>query len=532
MAIYHTRVKTFSRAKGHSSTAAAAYRAGLLLVDERTGERHDYRRRGGVVETRCVVPEDAPDWALAPSRLWAAAEAAERRKDATVAREFEIALPHELNDLQRSELVAAISRALVERYGFAVQASIHAPDTPGGLNYHAHILATTRRVGTDGLSDKTRELDGGASGRVEVEWTREMVATTINAHLAAAQIEARVDHRSLEAQADAALERGDFTEALALTRQPKQHIGKDATAMHRRGEDTDRMETNTAIGQGNEAHFEALLAQFENDGRAMPIPDGHSHARAQQERRRIDALAHPSASRGEEIEVVQSLSAAPHQDDAPTLATPAGRQQAATEAMDDAARLWRESFIKSVDVALKATERVIRHRAELLGSFVHDAPFAVYVRELVRRLKKLKHDASRLARRKAAAKRAETLLHQAHQALEQFDADHPRPTLWSRREWAKRRTRRLAAVEARTKVVQGARQAIDHEAELAYREQARASAMALEQWSVDILKRYPIKSAGVVEAAPASTLKAEPDVMRLPDPDASLSGRPPQPKMK
>lgn len=529
MAIYHTRVKTFSRAKGHSSAAAAAYRAGLLLVDERTGTRYDYRRRGGVVETRCVVPEDAPEWALAPAQLWAAAEAAERRKDATVAREFEIALPHELNDLQRSELVAAISRALVERYGFAVQASIHAPDTPDGLNYHAHILATTRRVGTEGLSDKTRELDGGASGRIEVEWTREMVATTINAHLAAAKIEARVDHRSLEAQADAALERGDFTGALALTRQPTQHIGKDATAMHRRGEDTDRMEANTAIGQGNDAHFEALLAQFESEGRAMPIPDGHSYARAQRERRRVDALARPSAPRGDEIEVVHELSAAPPQDDAPTLSTPAGRKQAATEAMDDAARLWRESFIKSVD---KATERVIRHRAELLGSFVHDASFAVYVRELVRRLKKLKHDASRLARRKAAAKRAETLLHQAHQALEQFDADHPRPTLWSRREWAKRRTRRLTAVELRTQAVMGAHQATGHEAELAYREQARSSAVALEEWSVDILKRYPIKSRGVVEAAPAAALTAEPDVMQLPHPDASPSGRRPQPKMK
>lgn len=56
MAIYHTRVKTFSRAKGHSAVAAAAYRAGLSLIDERTGARHDYSRRGGVVES--------PGWCL------------------------------------------------------------------------------------------------------------------------------------------------------------------------------------------------------------------------------------------------------------------------------------------------------------------------------------------------------------------------------------------------------------------------------------------------------------------------------------
>ncbi|UEQ14238.1 MobA/MobL family protein [Xanthomonas phaseoli] len=115
MAIHHANVKTFSRAKGHSSIAAAAYRAGLLLEDALTGLRHDYRRRDGVVETRCIAPEDAPDWALVPAELWPAAEAAERRKDSTVAREFEFALPHELDDLQRSELAVEVTRALVGR---------------------------------------------------------------------------------------------------------------------------------------------------------------------------------------------------------------------------------------------------------------------------------------------------------------------------------------------------------------------------------------------------------------------------------
>ena len=292
MAIYHTRIKTFSRAKEHSSIAAAAYRAGLLLIDER-GTRHDYRRRGGVVETRCVAPDEAPDWAFVPSQLWVAAEAAERRKDATVAREFEIALPHELNDAQRSELVSALARALVERYGFAVQASIHSPDTPDGLNFHAHLLATTRRISSEGLNDKTRELDGGASGRIEVEWTREMVATTINAHLKAAQIDARVDHRSLEAQADAALARGDVPAAIALTRQPTHHIGKDATALQRRGEDTERAQANLDIAHGNDAHFEALLAQFEQQGRAMPVPEGHDQERARRERNRDAAALAP-----------------------------------------------------------------------------------------------------------------------------------------------------------------------------------------------------------------------------------------------
>ncbi|KGT85666.1 plasmid mobilization protein, partial [Xanthomonas vasicola] len=202
MAIYHSRVKVFSRSRGDSAVAAAAYRAGLLLIDHLTGQRHDYRRRSGVVETICLVPQDAPDWALIPGELWPKAEAAENRKNSVVAREFEVALPHELNDEQRSELAVAIGQALVARYGFALQASIHSPGSRDGLNHHVHLLATTRRLAPEGFTEKTRELDGGASGKIEIEWIRQTMASTINEHLAAAGIDARVDHRRLEVQAE------------------------------------------------------------------------------------------------------------------------------------------------------------------------------------------------------------------------------------------------------------------------------------------------------------------------------------------
>ena len=156
------------------------------------------------------------------------------------------------------------------------------------------------------------------------------------------------------------------------------------------------------------------------------------------------------------------------------------------------------------------------------------------MRELVRRLKQLKHDVSRLARRKAAAKRAETLLHQAHRALEHFDAEHPRPELWSRREWAKRRARRLAEVEARTKAVRDARQATSYDAEQAYLAQTRACADTLEEWSVDILKRYPIESDGAVGAllAPAAAQEPEAELLPFIDPAATAGRSRQMPKMK
>ena len=125
-----------------------------------------------------------------------------------MAREFELSLPHEHSDEQRAHLAFPIVEALVDRYQFAVQASIHCPGTPDGLNYHVHLLASTRRIGPKGFGEKTRELDGGPSGKVQVQWVREMVAGTTNALLEAAGLTVTIDRRSLAEQARAASDRG------------------------------------------------------------------------------------------------------------------------------------------------------------------------------------------------------------------------------------------------------------------------------------------------------------------------------------
>jgi hypothetical protein len=96
MATYHLSAKTISRSHGRSATGAAAYRTGARIIDERTGVIHDYRRRRGVEARLLILPDDAPNWASDRARLWNAAEQAETRKNSTVAREFEIALPAEL----------------------------------------------------------------------------------------------------------------------------------------------------------------------------------------------------------------------------------------------------------------------------------------------------------------------------------------------------------------------------------------------------------------------------------------------------
>jgi hypothetical protein len=232
MASYHLSVKTISRSQGRSATAAAAYRAGARITDERTGVIHDYQRRTGVEVAVLVLPDTAPDWASDRARLWNAAEQAETRKNSTVAREFEIALPAELDAEQRQRLAVDFARELVLRHGCAADVAIHRPGRNGDQrNHHAHILLTTRRLTATGFTEKTRELDDLKSGEIG-RW-RERFTEVQNERLREAGSEARVDHRRLEAQ--------------AIDREATIHLGPAATALERRGIPTRLGESNRAV---------------------------------------------------------------------------------------------------------------------------------------------------------------------------------------------------------------------------------------------------------------------------------------------
>jgi len=233
VAIYHLSVKLVTRGAGRSATAAIAYRAATRVSDERTGLVFDYTRKRGVEHTEIVLPSAAQSatWAHDRERLWNAAEAAEHRKDARVAREYEVALPHELNVQQRRELVRCFAQELAARHGCAVDVAIHAPHREGDTrNHHAHLLATTRAVVERGLGAKTdielkdtdRAKRGLGSGRSEVTAIRERWATLVNEHLAEHGHSERVDHRSLAAQGE--------------DREPTMHQGPAITAIERRGE--------------------------------------------------------------------------------------------------------------------------------------------------------------------------------------------------------------------------------------------------------------------------------------------------------
>ena len=195
MAIFQTRVQIISRATGKSIVAAAAYRAAARLHDDRSTRSHDFKNKADLLHSAILLPPGAPDELADRERLWNAVEAAERRKDAQLARDVEFSLPHELSHAENIELARAIVQELFVDRGMVADLNVHRgepmPDG-SGTKIHAHVLLTLRSVGPDGFGPKERAWN--ATALVQV-W-REQLAVRVNQHLAARGFEARVDHRS------------------------------------------------------------------------------------------------------------------------------------------------------------------------------------------------------------------------------------------------------------------------------------------------------------------------------------------------
>jgi hypothetical protein len=164
--MYHAHVKNFSRRNGESSIAAAAYRAGLDLVDTHSKITHRYSHRQGVVMHRMLAPNNAPDWCFDPGVFWDMNEAGETRHNARIARELEVSLPHELNAHQREQLALALGQMLVDRYRCAVLVAVHLPSrNEDQRNHHVHLLMSARQITPIGLGDRAgAELDARSGG--------------------------------------------------------------------------------------------------------------------------------------------------------------------------------------------------------------------------------------------------------------------------------------------------------------------------------------------------------------------------------
>jgi hypothetical protein len=225
--------KNVKRSDGKNIVAAIAYRAGDKLTDDK-GIVHDYSNRAkkSVAGSEIFLPTDAPEWAYDRGKLWRAANSAERKKNAVTGREFVVNLPYELDDKQRRELVSRYAKEIVKRHGCAVDAAIHRPDRKGDQrNHHAHIMLSTRRLDALGFGEKTRELD--TKKNAALDGCRALWAQYTNEALAAAGIDASIDHRSYRRQ--------------GINRIPGWHLGNWQTQQERGGIRTEAGDHNRKV---------------------------------------------------------------------------------------------------------------------------------------------------------------------------------------------------------------------------------------------------------------------------------------------
>lgn len=290
MAVYHLRAKIISRKNGQNAIAAAAYRSGTALRDQRDGSVKDFTaRENDVAFSGIFTPAGAPEWMRDREALWNRVEGIERRKDSQLARELEISLPHEMTDQQREWLLKDFVREQFTRRGFVVDAAIHAPGrNSDARHHHAHLMVTMRQVdGVDFAATKDRSMNE----RDQLGAWREEWANLANRHLARHGIDARIDHRSLEDQ--------------GAEREPQKYEGPAVTAMARRGEITDRRAENMEIVAGN-----ALPERIEAEPAHRPLtmrermeqywaglPD-RMRAADEEERRREAAAPSPAPAAG------------------------------------------------------------------------------------------------------------------------------------------------------------------------------------------------------------------------------------------
>ena len=243
MAIYHLHVKVIGRKSGSSAVASAAYRSGSRLRDERLDRSHDFSAKRGVVHSEVMLPENAPEAWSNRERLWNDVEAFEVRKDAQLAREVEFAIPREMTQAQGIEHARDFVRGEFVDRGMIADLNVHWDMAEDGIaKPHAHVMLTMRAVDENGFGQKVRDWN-----RTEMvaRW-RERWAELANERLAELDIDARIDHRSLEAQ------------GIAL--EPQSQIGAPAKRIENRGIagqriEADRAEMHREIARGNGARI-------------------------------------------------------------------------------------------------------------------------------------------------------------------------------------------------------------------------------------------------------------------------------------
>lgn len=276
----------------NSASAAAAYRH---AQQHGTGEQaFDYRNKIGVQWYGVIAPEHAPPWMRDPHKLWAAVDHTEHRKNARMAQEIIIALPHQVDLDKHIALLERFTRTYcVDRYGMVADIAIHSPPLHHGgdpRNVHAHIMLTDRPVTRDGFAS---HKDRRTSDKTLVNELRQGWTETHNRAMEEWGLPHRIDHRRLEVQRAEALQRGDIAAALDLDRTPQIHVGREIhipTLEAQFGPKTQRNRSillaNKLQAETRKEHVDRLIAEadtathLESRGRTTQPPRTYAELKA------------------------------------------------------------------------------------------------------------------------------------------------------------------------------------------------------------------------------------------------------------
>lgn len=231
------QVRQVKRSEGKSPVAAAAYRAGERLLDERQNKVFDFSHKTDVVHKEIMVPDNAPDWArsrkLTRESLWNMVDKRERRKDSQTAREIRIMLPRELSPEARIALTRAFVKANFVDLGMIADVTVHCPNAADGKEQpHAHVMLTMRPLTAEGFGDKSRhDWVPDPMGRTRADGKPVMVASNAASWNLATNYEKC--RASFEAMANDALERAGSAERIdrrsylerGLSRIPEPYLG-------------------------------------------------------------------------------------------------------------------------------------------------------------------------------------------------------------------------------------------------------------------------------------------------------------------
>ena len=257
----HFSISMISRGKSKSAVASAAYISCEKLTNEWDGVTHDYHNKKGLLHAEIFLPENVPKEFQDRSFLWNSVELNEKASNAQLARNFIIALPKELSVEENKNLITDFIQENFVSKGMIVDLDIHDESDEGNKNIHAHIMTTLRPINEKGqwqpkskkeyILDKNGEKIKLKSGnyktrKVELtDWNdkgnaekwRENFAALCNQYLEKNNLEKRVDHRSFERQ--------------GIEEIPTIHLGASASALERKGIETDKGNINREIKKHN-----------------------------------------------------------------------------------------------------------------------------------------------------------------------------------------------------------------------------------------------------------------------------------------